>query len=286
MSARLLLRGLGAPLLTLAVLAAPAGRANATPPQRPELKKLHVLVVVDTYDARAKRLGMLLDQDNVVSFLRRTVPADRLSVTIMEGRDVTRSNVLGYYESLEVGPEDGLLFYYSGHGAIDRQKGHALTLFAGRQYLLRADLLAAMKAKGAGLVMVLTDCCSTYANLRPEQPLAARGASRGPGAPAEIDPVVSRLFFRQRGVIDITAAEPGRPASGDTEVGGFFTASLVELLRRGDPRDEAYSSWDAFFPRLKAETARLSRERRGDRAMHAPVAYQLPGARPGPRADR
>jgi hypothetical protein len=273
MNARsLFARGAAAGLVALAVLA-PCGRAAAAAPLHPELKKIHVLVVVDTYDAGAKALGMLLDQDNVVSFLRRTIPAERLSVTTLEGRAVTRGNILGYYEALEVGPDEGLFFYYSGHGATDRSRGHALTLYNGRHYLLRADLLASLKAKGAGLVVALTDCCSNYVDLGPERPLAA------PALPSEINPVVSRLFFRQRGVIDITAAELGKSASGDTEVGGFFTASLIELLRRGDPLDETYSSWDAFFPLLKAETARLSRERRGASAMHSPIIFELPAPR-------
>jgi hypothetical protein len=273
MNARSLLARGAAGLVALAALA-PGGRAAAAAPLHPELKKLHVLVVVDTYDAGAKRLGMLLDQDNVVSFMRRTVPAERLSITTLEGRAVTRGNILGYYEGLEVGPDEGLLFYYSGHGATDRAKGHALTLYNGRHYLLRADLLTAMKARGAGLVVALTDCCSSYVNLGPERPLAA------PAPATEINAVVSQLFFRQRGVIDITAAELGKPASGDTEVGGYFTASLIELLRRGDPQAEGYSSWDAFFPLLKAETARLSRERRGAGAMHSPIIFELPVARP------
>jgi hypothetical protein len=274
MNARsLLARGAAAGLAALAALA-PCGRASAAAPLHSELKKLHVLVVVDTYDAGAKRLGMLLDQDNVVSFLRRTVPAERLSIRTLEGRAVTRGNILGYYEALEVGPDEGLFFYYSGHGATDRTRGHALTLYNGRHYLLRADLLTAMKAKGAGLVIALTDCCSTYTNLGPERPLAV------PAPAGDVDPVVSRLFFRQRGVIDITAAELGKPASGDTEVGGYFTASLIELLRRGDPQNESYSSWDTFFPLLKAETARLSRERRGAGAQHSPIIFELPAPRP------
>src|SRR5712691_8112922 len=92
--------------LGLAVLAAPSGQARADAPLHPELKKLHVLIVVDTYDSGAKRLGLLLDQDNVMAFLRRTVPADRLSITNLEGRAVTRSAILGYYEKLEVGADE------------------------------------------------------------------------------------------------------------------------------------------------------------------------------------
>src|SRR5262245_58275497 len=106
-------RGALVALLALAAVLGPAARADAAP-LHPEIRKLHVLIVIDTYDSGAKRLGMLLDQDNMMALLRRTIPAERLSITNLEGRAVTRSNILGYYERLEVGPDEGLLFYYSG----------------------------------------------------------------------------------------------------------------------------------------------------------------------------
>ncbi len=54
----------------------------------------------------------------------------------------------------DVGSNDALLFYYSGHGGTDPNTGHFLATSGGN--LLRSDLLSAMKSKSPRLIVVLS----------------------------------------------------------------------------------------------------------------------------------
>jgi hypothetical protein len=86
---------------------------------------------------------------------------------------MTAENILAYYENLQTGPTETLVFYYSGHGGYHLSKGHFLALHWGKLY--RSALLAAMKKQQPRLVVVLTDCCANLAGgARPDEPPGAQ----------------------------------------------------------------------------------------------------------------
>jgi hypothetical protein len=98
---------------------AAAGPARAADPAR----KLHVLLAIDT--ASNLRDSVLIDQRRMERLFRCNVPADRLSISTLTGPNLTTAGVLAHYRGLKVGPDDALLFFYAGHGAMDPEKGHA-----------------------------------------------------------------------------------------------------------------------------------------------------------------
>src|SRR5581483_5239802 len=110
-----------------------------------------------------------------------------------------------------------------------------------------------MESKHAGLVILLTDCCSNRYPLpkRSTQPAPEMSSDSGKGP--TLSPVLRCLLFQHRGVVDITAATRSA-AYGDDLRGGLFTRSLnktltrpvTELARSAD----GFVSWKAAFPRL------------------------------------
>src|SRR5262245_38770565 len=107
------------PLLALALVlpALTGGRAAAAPA---ELKKVHALLVFDTVSDLRDQL--LKDEKRVARLLRNNLPHNQVEVKTLRGRDATREKVLAYYRSVPVKPEEGLLFFYGGHGVVSRKK--------------------------------------------------------------------------------------------------------------------------------------------------------------------
>jgi hypothetical protein len=221
--------------------------------QTSELRKVHALLVLDTNGANQVGESVKVDKENMLEVLK-VLPREKVETTVLEGRNATPAGVLNYYEKLQTGPSEAILLYYSGHGGTDPNQGHVLGLAAG--LLTRARLRQAMEQKNAGLVVLLTDCCSTAFRM-PPVPMAPQFTP---------DPrVVRDLFLRSRGVVDITAAREGSSAWGDNLDGGVFTRALRQLamassLRELDSNHDGTLSWDEFFPRLRSETQKAFKE--------------------------
>jgi hypothetical protein len=241
-------------LLVLAVLLG-ARAATAAPPRPsppPELKRLRVLLVLDTNSD----LGWQeeVNEDRVRQVLEMNVPAKLLEIKRLRGRDATREKVLAHYRGLKTGPDEALLFYYGGRGGLDpktRQESFHLEGGKGKP-LFRWEVHNALKAKKPGLVVLISDCASRPFHLY-------RGSRITASAPAQrTSPVFRNLFFQARGVVDITSAAPGTLGWGDGFMGGIFTRSLCRLLRQKpaelDTNRDGFVSWKEFFPLLQKDT--------------------------------
>jgi hypothetical protein len=270
-------------LLTAAALnLAPAPvRAQA----RPEpLKKVRVLLVIDTNSNLTE--AVKIDRNNILGLLRKTIPGERYSVDLLEGDEVTPEKILDHYARLQTGPDECLFFYYTGHGGTEKKRGHALIMGArGRERLLfRSDLLKALKAKNAGLVVCLTDCCSTVFELPNPVRITVAGSTQ------RLHPVMEALFFRSRGVVDITAAEYDTGALCDNELGSFMTAAFKKVVLAEPRGKDGLLTWQEFFPLLKRETEGIFKNwkaklKPADQAAIAqdnqsPAAFELPGGLP------
>lgn len=232
------------PLLALliAAWAGRPGRLSADGPAKPDADRLVALLVADTVDPEIGE-SVAVDLRQVRWMLTEGVPAARLAISEAVGADVTPEKLLAAVKALPVTADDSLLLYYAGHGAW-ADTGPYLRMGGGK-ILPRADLLAALKARGARLTLLLTDCCSTYVG----QIMLF--------APGTIDPDVYRdLFFRHRGVVDVTAAERGQVAVGDMNLGGVFTRSLTEVFTQTeratlDEDKDGQVSWPEALRALK-----------------------------------
>jgi hypothetical protein len=243
---RVVYRKLGLLMTGLLFSAAPL---LAAPPA--EVKKLHVLMVFDTED-EALGDSLKIDEHRMRHFLKETIPQNRLSLTVLKGKDVTPERILAHYNQASPDTADGLMFFYGGHGGTDKVKGHFFQLSCGID-LPRSDLRKAMEAKKTALVLLVTDCCSTPQKIATVRP---RKLETPPGAKV-IHPTVRCLLFQARGTVDVTAANNNASWS-DNEQGGLFTRSFCRLMKTNvkvlDTNRDGVVSWREFFPRLQSET--------------------------------
>jgi len=214
--------------------------------------KLHALLVLDTLDSA---LGSQLhkDKENMERFLKNGIgikAGGQMKLDVLEDEKATWPNVLDYFRKLRVAPEDTVLCYFSGHGGTvkDAGKEHLLKLEGTHKAELfeRSKLRKAMLATNARLVVLLTDSCSDY--------VPARNA--GPrylpkGIHEEMRPAFRRLFFEEKGLVDINAAYEGSMAWSD-DSGGLFTRHLLNTFEK--QADNAKASWKHFAATVREGT--------------------------------
>lgn len=242
----------GATSAVLGCLAALAGPARAGEVPK-ELDRIHILMVIDSNDD-ALQTSVLVDKKRMTTLWQRTIPEGRFALTVLEGKNVTRKNILEYYRRLRSAKGEGKVFYYAGHGESQLGTNRHVLRLSSDELLPRDELLAAMDPKHTDLVVLLTDCCSTVRRLNlppaktmdlPEKPKRA------------IHPAVSCLFFKTRGTVDVTAATDNASWSDDTN-GGLFTRTLCGLLLRPlqslDTNRDGFVDWAEFFETLKKGT--------------------------------
>jgi hypothetical protein len=233
-------------LLSLWLVAPPPRPVVARPPA--ELRKLHVLVVLDTAGELRKQLEV--DEIRLTRCLRERIPRDRYELKLLKGKEVTRERILKACRELKAGPDDGVLFYYAGAGGGGVRQSQLLKLHNGKP-LYRTELRRALEAKKAGLVILLTDFC--------QRTVVDNAKSAMPERPAaeSMNATMRCLLFQARGIVDITAAGDGHSA-GDTREGGLFTYVLCRLIWQDiktlDTNKDGFVDWQEFFECLKKET--------------------------------
>lgn len=170
---------------------------------------------------------------------------------------ITPQQVKEWVQTVPTSPADTVLVYYSGHGSLDEYGTHDLRFaLAPRSLTLtRAWLAEELRAKSAGLKMLITDTCS-------EQVGQEGPSARQPIAFVDLKPnakfYVKHLFLEHNGFLDITAASPGQRAYGHYQIGGFFTKALVDgLIPASDTNEDDFLSWAELFVAMRARVETL-----------------------------
>ncbi len=264
-------------VLTLAL----AGAGLAAPP--PELRKVHALLVIDTLSGLGE--SVKVDGERIDHLLSERIPADRIEIRVLTGKDVNADGILAYYRNLQADRNDAIFFYYAGHGATDPRQGHFLAVQdLASKPLIRSELRKAMLQHHPALTVIMTDCCSNVVPLgKTRRVLIDNGNAQ------TLDPLLRCLLFQLRGLVDITAAS-GNASFGDDHEGGIFTRTFGGLIEKGidgsDTDGDGFVSWNEFFKRLQTSTASVfvtwadKQRARGedvDQSSQKPMAFSLGG---------
>jgi len=198
---------------------------------------------------------------------------------VIKGADYGKENVLKTIDTLDPGPNDIVVFYYSGHGfsyekdkaviypQIDLRTDPANTekdvIEANTENL--SDIFIRVKDRGARLNIVIGDCCNTSI----EYPRMFKGGDekerKAISPTVEVDKKMAEaLFCDLTASILVGAAEKGQYAISDDILGSIFThnfANHLKILLNTSLEKAVFDGvpWKKLLNDTKAKTLALSK---------------------------
>lgn len=218
--------------------------------------KMWVILVADTYDQsigeddRCDNLALNKEMKAIAQCLGIEV-----SITnITANRAYDKRNLANAIANLRPAKNDIVFFCFNGHGFRwdDQKDMYPNICMVGPNddvhghYVATTDIYNAIKAKGARLNVVITDCCNSkygeYAPRQKENTLYSRTHAR------VSKKRMQELFLGTKGVILATAAKPGEYAWSFEGTGSAFTQSFIAQLRREASADRTDSpNWQRLM---------------------------------------
>jgi len=184
---------------------------------------IHAVLVADTNDPSigasvAKDLGGLTRMLQAAS----GATGMKLELQALEGAQVTLQNVRAAVQRVNAGPNDAVIFYYSGHGYRTWNKQSRFPyLYISQQGQDFGEIVAELRKRSPRLLIAVTDSCNEYADL----PVAAAMRSM---SQMDMKRNYSRLWLEAQGEIVIASSSEGEYAWGDDTVGGYFTSRFLK----------------------------------------------------------
>ena len=230
------------------------GRKSAT-------QTVHALLVImddDIKIAESVSKNRMMMRDILDLLPHKDIEIWRADKRRDDGNEIKPGHLLDWVKQRNVGAQDTILVYYSGHGRTEEYSGRHyldLRMESSGYSLLRSDLADALQEKPCRLQMLITDACGNFV----ESTLAGDTLAKfGDVVPSERK-YVKDLFLAHKGFLDITAASPGDFALGTKDDGGFFTTALAKLsfTAAADADGDRFLSWNEVFAKCETETQNL-----------------------------
>lgn len=233
----------------------------------PRAATMHLIVVADTEAADIGR-GNEIDAQG----LRREfeIAANQIGIafspTIIAGSAFSKTTVLAALNSLHPGPNDVVVFAFTGHGFrldSDTDLYPRLDLSRNRQdptanNLAASQVFQILKGKGARLTITLFDACNSTLS---EDKLRRASEPSLKFSPSGISGrATASLFLEVRANIMVAAASKGERAETDAEKGAYFIRSFLEAFRAETSLvNGSTPSWQAIISNAGESARRLSR---------------------------
>ncbi len=227
--------------------------------------KIQFIVVANTEDAR---IGVSVKKDvtNIYSELKDVSVFLNLPLNYVEisGTKFGKANVETALDNLKPGPNDIVIFYYSGHGYSNDQLAYPQFDLRQSRFdditvatLNVSDVYNRIKAKNARLNIIISDCCnSSLGTLKPE------GKSFALTTKSLLSwdkSFCHNLFMNSKGSILATAAKKGQYAYGNNDVGGYFTSNLITSMEKYLSKFQGTTpSWEKIIAEAQTTTVSLS----------------------------
>jgi hypothetical protein len=234
---------------------------------RGQAPDLQVLLVGDTEDPNIGP-GCQKDLENMTRLFKdpeSRPPGKTVSIAVFSAskQNFGQDQIEQHFKAMPVGPNTGVVFYFSGHGSYSSKVGHIMRVppSAGAK---RGDYpnqrvidLALAQWKDFRQLVVVSDSCAPNIDEPPDRGGVPNIRSR----PARVfDPsVIGMLFFENRGIVNINGCSEHQYAYGPANTGGLFTVGFLDALTKHKagqlPGDQApygngdgFLTWREFFP--------------------------------------
>lgn len=242
------LRSLGFVLFALALFPA-AGHAQ------PDLQ------VVIAADVKDKNIGpgCAVDRDRLFTLFDNNNYKPRgadVNVAVFDDvkNDFTQAAIVSHLESMNIGNNTRVAFFFTGHGDYTVADGHRMKIPGpnGERMFNEAVFKVLDARKKLPFIAVITDSCSPRVGgeLRGKSSQGRRIVP--PVKSGDTTDLMRRLFIEPNGRLDVNAASEGQLAYGPDDIGGLFMYSLVGAIKDEGKkfRDDTstVSRWSDLMP--------------------------------------
>lgn len=249
--------------------------------------ELHAIVVCDTH-AVDLEAGVKHDYKHIKKELKKIAGLTGLELSIhtFKGYEVN-SGFMDLVKKLQAGPDDVILFYWSGHGThyTDQDPADPWPYFDFEYDSNLQSLLSVAKElmkKNARLVLAIADCCNDYQERGREESLREPRSLFTRKTSSREKEGYNKLFVNSRGVYIATAALPGEASIAldekDKEIGvpggSFFTNALLETLHRETEHLSQDLSWELVFEIAAQKTIVYQLRDQDDQTVYHHPHYQ------------
>ncbi len=218
--------------------------------------KFYLITIANTLD---KKIGISSkkDLDRVTEFIEELTSGlgIKLIQTSVWGDEFNKYNVQEAVDNIQPNSNDIVMFYYSGHGfrfKNDESKFPRMSLRTNKLVKLEDnnlsvenDVYKILLRKKAKVTIVLSDCCNSVI----DQPspigmdLLRPRATGKAGLNLNYDNCLALFFPVQPVSILVGSAEKGQLASGNPDLGGFFTNFFLAQLTNTLYSNKVPPSW-------------------------------------------
>ena len=181
---------------------------------------------------------------------------------LIHGKDFSKVNVDNAINSIQPGPNDIVVFYYSGHGFNDVNSSYKYPFLDlrdksfqsyGPPYTLNIEeIYQRIKSKNARLNLVFSDCCNadpSQSNILSSEGATTRNSSIG----WNIANCYGLFMNEKKQSILMTAASKGELSAGNS-TGGIFTFNFRETLEKLIGPFYNNVTWDQILTAAKQQT--------------------------------
>ena len=181
---------------------------------------LHLFMIIQEKEAGSQvdKQRLKVEAEQICSFINmelKTYIYDSENETFMQA-----------FQSLSVGNDDVIWYYYSGHG---RNSGNGWPSFSNETFsFVLSDIHESLIKKNARLTISMYDCCN-YGQTT--QPWTATQQNEQAVSAKNLQLAYYLLFKNTKGNIMLCSADEAKLSYGNTALGGFFTHSFIENIR-------------------------------------------------------
>lgn len=225
---------------------------------------MHTLIFVNKSEY-GRELDRTADSENMEKFFTNVANClgYRNNIRSHTGSEFSTQYVDHEINSLQVGGNDVVVFYYSGHGANLRNDKWPTLDFLDNGYW-SSRILAKLNTKcaNAKLVLFITDCCNSYMD-NSFTPVHSYN-------PTDVNNV-AKLFtgFKGKKKVIVTAAKPGQSSISDIKYGAIFGISFRQAIIENISNDANNPTWEKVLQDARRLTMTNS-ARYGSKCQHEP----------------
>ena len=252
---------------------------NEVKPVPPFMKniQLHLILVANTLDPIIGKT-CVVDRDNILKLFDDVTHFLEIGYDkqVIEGQNFSRKNVDIAISKLNPGPNDIVVFYYTGHGynpETGNKKYPNLDLreresddIGGLNTLNIEDIYRLVQGKNARLNLVLSDCCNN--DIFSTNSISSEAASLRSSSVGWNKNFCSDLFLNTKKSVLMTGASKGQLSAGNAIDGGFFTFNLRDNITKsvGKLSNKFSANWE----HITKETQKLTMKKAEDSKCRMP----------------